>query len=346
MRDRDAEPVAQLHDGTGQRVDLHRPARLEVLQHRRLVVAHARGALDPLLDGHRNLDPEAPRHRIDLLHGRADHLRDQRRLRHVADGRARERAQRIEDGVAQQLEPQLGADVRLDRRLQPRAHERPRELDAARALAAVQLAERESLALGVAHDPWTHKAGGRVDDAPDDPVGIDCPRDDTARVDGLQVDAVQVPSMALEVPPRDPVLGADDGGVVAEIGCHSLHHRGEAVGLEGDKNCIRVPHRREVVGRLHGHRPVTAALDDAKTRVIHRLQVRAARDEDDIRAGARQARTQEATDRACAKDNDFHARVSCSATNRRWTLPVGVRGIDSTKCSRLGTLKSASRSRE
>jgi hypothetical protein len=57
-------------------------------------------------------------------------------------------------------------------------------------------------------------------------------------------------------------------------------------------------HRREVIRSFDRHRPFAAGLDDAKTGLPHRLQVRSARDEDDIDFGPREPRAKKSTDRA------------------------------------------------
>ena len=58
MRRRRAGELPQFDDGADQRVDLERAPRFEVLQHRRLVLAHALRAGDPLFDRMPEHDPE------------------------------------------------------------------------------------------------------------------------------------------------------------------------------------------------------------------------------------------------------------------------------------------------
>ena len=57
------KPLAELDDRPDDRLELHRPAGLEILQHRRLVRADFFGARHPLIDRDRQLDAElrAPR---------------------------------------------------------------------------------------------------------------------------------------------------------------------------------------------------------------------------------------------------------------------------------------------
>jgi hypothetical protein len=197
----------------------------------------------------------------------------------------------------------------------------------------------------MSHHPRADETRRRVHDAPDDSVRVDGARDRSAGVDRLEVDALELAAMTLEVPPGDPVLRADHGRLRAEVRGHPLGHGRQAVRFERDKDRVDVTHRREVISRFDRHRPFDAGLDDAKTGLPHRLQVRSARDEDDIDFGPRESRSEKSTDGARTENRNSHG-ANCSATKRRWTFPVGVRGIDSTMWRRFGTLKSARRSRE
>ena len=87
-RHRHAQPVAELDDRADDRLELHRPARFEILQHRRLVRADFFGARHPLIDRDRQLDAELRRHRFGLRHDLAD------RSRRVADAGPALRASR------------------------------------------------------------------------------------------------------------------------------------------------------------------------------------------------------------------------------------------------------------
>src|SRR5580704_17470679 len=82
--------------------------------------------------------------------------------------------------------------------------------------------------------------------------------------------------------------------------------------------------------------------------LLHRVQVRTAREQCDVLAGLSQARANVAADRARAGDQKLHPYFPASAvaTAPRWILPVAVRGMVSTIYTFLGHLKSASRSRQ
>ncbi len=100
--------------------------------------------------------------------------------------------------------------------------------------------------------------------------------------------------------------------------------------LQGHKDKISPSHGLEVVGGLHAHDRFAAGLDQAEARLAHGLEMRAAGDQHHVGAGPRETGSEEATRRAGAEDRDSHRFVNCSATNRRWILPVGVFGIEST----------------
>src|SRR5439155_351629 len=89
----------------------------------------------------------------------------------LAEGGAGERGDRIERGVADELQPDLVAQPLLDRRLQAAAHELGRDLAAAVADRAVRLAEREPRSLDVADDARRGDLGRAVDDAADHGLG-------------------------------------------------------------------------------------------------------------------------------------------------------------------------------
>ncbi len=292
--------------------------------------AHPGRAPNPAVDADRHLDPEPPCHLVHLGHRRPDHLGRQRRFGQIAEGRASQGAHRIEDGVAQQLHPELVSDLCLYRRLEARVGERGGEPEAALALASVRLAQGEPIALHVPDDARGDEIRGRIDDAPDHPHRIDRPGDESSRVDGFQVDPLQFPTVALEVPPWDPVLRADNRRLLAERRAESLDDRREAVGLERNEDGIGGLHDTEVIRARRVDRVLAARFDDAQALLAHRLEVRTAGDQGDVFTGARQSRAEKPPNRPGAQDDELHLGANCSATKRRCTFPVGVRGIAST----------------
>src|ERR1700737_3284600 len=102
------------------------------------------------------------------------------------------------------------------------------------------------------YDPRSNQVGGRVDRAADDAVGVH----------HLQVEAVELATLALEVPPGNAVLGADHRGAVAERGAEALNDRWHAVRLKSDKDGVYAAKYPEVVGALRIDGEFLIALDD------------------------------------------------------------------------------------
>ena len=81
---------------------------------------------------------------------------------------------------------------------------------------AVRLAEADAIALGVADDARLDDVGREVRERSDDAPRLDRRGDDAAGIDALETQPVELAADALEVPPRDAVLRADDDGVGTE----------------------------------------------------------------------------------------------------------------------------------
>ena len=84
---------------------------------------------------------------------------------HLVERRAGQRADRVEGHVAPQLDPQLVADARPHRRLEAGLDQQLGKLRRAFAAAAVRLAQREAVAVGVVDDAGLDDVGSRIDDA-------------------------------------------------------------------------------------------------------------------------------------------------------------------------------------
>ena len=122
---------------------------------------------------------------------------------------------------------------------------------------------------------------------------------------------------------------------------------------------------REVVGHRRMRGEVAARGQHPDAVIGHRGQVRAARDQRDVRAAAGQRRADVRADRPGAEHREPHGcpgspgcsgspgwpaaaagpgpPATNSATRRRWILPVAVRGISSRTWIDTGTLNAASR---
>ncbi len=160
----DAHPAGHLDHGAEDRLDLQRAARLHILQHGRLVVAHFGRAIDALFNVDGELDAKRLGDRLAFQHHRARHGPaagvggD-----HVQRGRG-QRADRVERHVAPQLDPQLVADARPHRRFQAGGdHQGGQRVGAGRAR-AVRLAQAEAVAIAVVDHAGRVDGGGRIDD--------------------------------------------------------------------------------------------------------------------------------------------------------------------------------------
>src|SRR5581483_1133565 len=150
--------------------------------------------------------------------------------------------------VAEQLEPDLVAQVALDRSLEAAGAEGLRERAAALALAPVGLPEREARALEVADDAGLDELGRAVDDAPDRAAARQRARDHPPWVDRLEHEAVERPAVRLEVPPGDPVLRGDERRPRTEQRAEARRRLRERVRLEAQEDGVRVGDRLPVVG--------------------------------------------------------------------------------------------------
>ena len=118
MRRRRAGEPAKLDHCADERVDFGIAASFDVLQHRSLVLADSLGARDALFQRDAEFDAEPVRHVLGLPHHVRGELARERELTDIDERRVTERTDRVEGEVAPELEPDLGADVVEDRRLE------------------------------------------------------------------------------------------------------------------------------------------------------------------------------------------------------------------------------------
>src|SRR5882762_3901167 len=110
---------------------------------------------------------------------------------------ARERADRIERHVAEQLDPDLLTDARRDRALEACANEDVRDAPASLRSAAVRLAEADSISFDVTDDAGLDDVGGEIGEGPHDPAWFDRARDDPAWIDPLEANAIELAAVPL-----------------------------------------------------------------------------------------------------------------------------------------------------
>jgi hypothetical protein len=311
MRRWRAREPAQLDHRADQGVEFQRPAVLDVLEHRGLVLADRLGARDAALERHAEVGAEFLADGLSLGHHRGGQRPARGEPADAGQRGVRQGADRVEAQVAPELEPDLGADVLEHRRLEPGLLEQLGELLDARGLRTVELAHRKPVALNVADHPGSHQLGGRVDDAADDAVDGDAGGDDAPRVDGLDPRPFVRPAQALKVPPGDAVLHGHDDRVRAEQAAHLLRHRRHLVGLHGGYHDVVHASLGDPVGCLRRIDEVLGAVlhDQLEALFPDGLEVRAAADECHVLARQRELDAEHAADRARSNNADFHAII-------------------------------------
>src|SRR6267143_6792269 len=337
MRGGRAGETPQLHHRSDQRLELRRAPRLDILQHRSLVLAHSLGAGDTLVQADAKHDAEFVRDGLRLGH----HRRRQRargwKLANIGQRGSGQRTDGIEGEIAPEFEPDLGANVLEHRRLESSAREALRNPPHALAVRAVELSDREAITLDVLHDPGGDELGGRIHHAADDSLGGDHPRDDAARIHAAHHAAGPFTAMVVEIPVGNAVLHGHDNRVGAEQMRYLAGDRFELMGLHGEDHQVLCARGGAVLGSDDVARQVLTAIaqDEPDAEPANRLQIRAAHDEGDLLARQRQLRAHVTAYGAAADDGDLHRAppllwATCSASARpvsglsmRWA-PWGV----------------------
>ena len=108
-------------------------------------------------------------------------------------------------------------------------------------------------------------------------------------------------------------------GVGAEQRGQLASQSGQTVGFDAEKDDVGVTDCGEVADHLRPHLEITFRAHDAKPALLHRSQVRSAREQHHVRFRARQPRADVAANRAGAGDDDSHDAVGANAcaTTRR-----------------------------
>src|SRR5262245_23675265 len=294
------------------------------------------------LERDRQLDVEPLAEERALPHDPTRELDDLRDETELAEGGAGERRYRVERDVADQLQPELIADARLDSALQPTRGERIGDRPAPLGGRPVRLADRKPRPLHVPDDSRRLQLGRRIRDAADDLGRVDRSRHNAIGIDALEDRPLVRPSEGLEEPPRHAVLRRKHDRVLGEHVAEARRDLGQRVRLHPEDDDIGVGDRLEIVGRRDASLEVGARRQDANAAFPKRLELRPTRDQDDVGAAARERCPHVRADRAAAEDREPHqSSPKCSGIRRRCTLPVGVRGMLSTTWTTLGALNGA-----
>ena len=115
---------------------------------------------------------------------------------------------------------------------------------------AVGLAEADAIALGVVDHAGLGDVGRKVGERSDHAPRLDGRGDDAARIDALEPQPFELAAVALEIPPRDAVLRADDDRVGPNSGRSDGASAVRAVRLDAEEHDVGGADRRQIAGDL------------------------------------------------------------------------------------------------
>ena len=292
-------------------INFHRAAQLQVLMHRHLHRANRLGDLEPPLNRYQVADAVSIGHDGHFLHHRA-HKPDQRRVgTNGIHARARQRGNRIERGVADQLHPQIVTDALTHLGLQPgREQSLGQRVQPARQ-AAIGLADNEQFLAIPADLARCGDFARRMHHAADDAVRIKRAQHRATGVKRVHRRAVETAALAEEIPPRHAVDGRHHHAFGFDQGGQARQHRRYLVCLQRDEQdflLARIGRQRSrVFVRIDAHGDAALFGDQREAVFTNRRQMRTARDHTGFKPGVRKARRQHAANRTCTDDTHFHA---------------------------------------
>ena len=193
--------------------------------------------------------------------------------------------------------------------LRPAADEAARHRERAFGDLAVKLADREALALDVAHHARRDQFGRRVDHATEDLLCRHAGCNAPLRIDALDRHSGELPAVAVEVPERDAVLHRHDHGLRPDQVRQFVDDSLDLVCLHRQHDDVLHAGFGVVIGREHVARDLRAAVvgDQLDAVAADGIEIRPAHDEGQLFAGQCELCAHVAADGAGADDCDFHA---------------------------------------
>ena len=252
-----------------------------------------------------------------------------------------------DNGLKQRLPPQLHPDLianaRPHRRLQPRRDQRLAQSLRPPGPAAVRFAETETVAITMLDHARLRHFRRRINDTTKRLARRNDLPQLAARIDTLHPPIPERRIEPIEIPVRHPV----DPGHQRAVRPHHLRdvrrRRRQGMRLQRHEHIVLPPRLRRTAdaARVADGLALGRAQDHAV--LLHRRQMRPARDEGHIRPRRRELGAEEAADCAGAKNRNFHAdSPSFSARPMRCNLPVAPLGISAKNTIFRGTLNGAS----
>jgi hypothetical protein len=162
---------------------------------------------------------------------------------------------------------------------QARLYERVGNQTAALAFSTIRLPDRETSAFYVLDDPRLGDDSRWVDHTANHPSGIDAVAHYTSRIDRLEVGSLPLSAVAIEIPPRNTILHANDTGIGPDERGEARRHLSKAVSLHGQQYGINVAYVARVVCSRWPSLKLSKRPPDAHTTLLHRLEVRPSSDE-------------------------------------------------------------------
>ncbi len=174
--------------------------------------------------------------------------------------------------------------------------------------------------------------GGGIDDASDGALRREFAPLPSAGIDALQRRTLKAAAVPVEIPIGNTIDRGDDARSRSEQGLHHLDRAGDGMRFQANDHKILRPKLGGIVGAARPHHVLVAADQQGESVLAHGGKMRAARDEADVGARARELHAEISADRAGAVDTDFHAvlRTGWCEFRRRtprrleWQLKAGA----------------------
>ena len=130
--------------------------------------------------------------------------------------------------------------------------------------------------------------------------------DHATGIDALQTHSFPFAAEALEVPPRNSILRADNGSVWPEYWSQLRRKLGQAVRLYAKKDNICRPHFFKGIGDCRPRHEISLTTSHLHPALLHGAKVWPARKEGDIESRPRHARADVCTDCSRPRDQESH----------------------------------------
>src|SRR6266403_903968 len=175
---------------------------------------------------------------------------------------------------------------------------------------AGRLAEGKPIAVDMADHAGCLDLGRGIHDASDGALRSELAPLSSAGIDALQRRTLKAAAVLMEIPIGNSIDRGDEARLRSEQRLHRLDYAGDGMRLQANDHKILRPKFSGIVGATRLHHAFFVADQQSKSALAHRGKMRAARDEADVGACARELHAEISTDRAGAVDTDLHENPS------------------------------------